>query len=72
MNGCTIAEEGEIELISKEKIKMIRDALIASTAKDDIDFFVTNDHKLTKNLIKEFPSIRPLSNTEFFNIIYRL
>jgi rRNA-processing protein FCF1 len=72
VDGCTIAEEGEIDLISKKKVKMIRDALIALTAQNDMDFFVTNDDKLSKSMIQEFPFIRILSNNEFFKIIYGL
>lgn len=59
----------DIEVISNGNIKMIYDALIATTAKIHADYLVTDDDKLRKRVTKELPIIRLLTIDEFHLLI---
>ncbi|MFA5221032.1 MAG: hypothetical protein WC391_01945 [Methanoregula sp.] len=53
----------EIDAIYKGNIKMMHDALIAATAKCDVDYLVTDDNILRKRVKKEVPNLRLLTNS---------
>ena len=59
----------EIDAIYKGNIKMMHDALIAATAKCDVDYLVTNDNILRKRVKKELPTLKLLTNSEFYKRI---
>lgn len=68
--GCACFSNGEdFNAISKENPRMTHDALIASTAKINADYFVTDDITLRKKIINEFPRLNLLTNEEFHQMV---
>lgn len=55
----------DINAITKNSPKMIYDALITATANSGSDYFVTDDGKLRKRIMKELPGLALLTNEEF-------
>lgn len=62
---CGFSNGKDINAITKNSPKMIYDALIAATANSGSDYFVTDDGKLRKRIMKELPGLALLTNEEF-------
>jgi rRNA-processing protein FCF1 len=66
---CGVSNGVDIDAIRRGNLKMIHDALIAATAKIGADYLVTDDDKLRERVVKELPTIKILTNDEFYVMI---
>jgi rRNA-processing protein FCF1 len=68
---CGVSNGIDIDAIRKNSPKRIYDALIAATANSGSDYFVTDDGRLRKRVLKELPSLKLLTHTEFHKLILK-